>query len=133
MDFDPLGRSIRVSSIIFSLVVVGYSSSIYTALSVLRYIQKYLFWYVILYFPVVSMIFLFPPVAVQLYSPDRPLVDTAEAFLWLMAVGTILCASYWSAWSAREASIEHDKLLKVSCVYLVHVVFKRLTILFSLC
>lgn len=51
-------------------------------------------------------------VSVQLYSPDRPLVDTAEVFLWLMAVGTILCASYWSAWSAREASIEHDKLLK---------------------
>lgn len=51
-------------------------------------------------------------VAVQLYSPDRPLVDTAEVFLWLMAVGTILCASYWSAWSAGEAYIENDKLLK---------------------
>ncbi|KAL5994386.1 signal peptide peptidase-like [Asimina triloba] len=51
-------------------------------------------------------------VAVQLYSPERPLVDTAEVFLWLMAVGTILCSSYWSAWSAREAEIEHDKLLK---------------------
>lgn len=51
-------------------------------------------------------------VAVQLYSPDRPLVDTAEIFLWLMAVGTILCASIWSAWSSREASIEHEKLLK---------------------
>lgn len=49
----------------------------------------------------------------QLYSPERPLVDTAEVFLWLMAVGTILCASYWSAWSAKEAMIEHDKLLKV--------------------
>ncbi|KAK1260471.1 Signal peptide peptidase-like 4 [Acorus gramineus] len=52
------------------------------------------------------------PVAVQLYSPDRPLVDTAEVFLWLMAVGTILCASYWSAWSAREESLEYLKLLK---------------------
>ncbi|KAF8779498.1 hypothetical protein HU200_002545 [Digitaria exilis] len=51
-------------------------------------------------------------VLVQLYSPDRPLVDTAEVFLWLMAVGTILCASYWSAWSAREADIEQEKLLK---------------------
>ncbi|XP_065021715.1 signal peptide peptidase-like 4 [Musa acuminata AAA Group] len=51
-------------------------------------------------------------VSVQLYSPDRPLVDTAEVFLWLMAIGTILCASYWSAWSAREALIEHEKLLK---------------------
>ncbi|PSS11398.1 Signal peptide peptidase-like [Actinidia chinensis var. chinensis] len=51
-------------------------------------------------------------VFVQLYSPRRPLVDIAEVFLWLMAVGTILCASYWSAWSAREAAIEQDKLLK---------------------
>lgn len=51
-------------------------------------------------------------VSVQLYSPLRPLVDIAEVFLWLMAVGTILCASYWSAWSAREAAIEQDKLLK---------------------
>lgn len=51
-------------------------------------------------------------VHVQLYSPKRPVVDIAEVFLWLMAVGTILCASYWSAWSAREAAIEQDKLLK---------------------
>ncbi|KAH1106215.1 hypothetical protein J1N35_009983 [Gossypium stocksii] len=26
--------------------------------------------------------------------------------------GTIICASYWSAWSARGAAIEQDKLLK---------------------
>ncbi|CAN0907658.1 Signal peptide peptidase-like 2, partial [Linum grandiflorum] len=52
------------------------------------------------------------PVSLQLYSPRRPLVDIAEVFLWLMAVGTILCASYWSAWSAREAASEQDKLLK---------------------
>ncbi|XP_047337581.1 signal peptide peptidase-like 2 [Impatiens glandulifera] len=51
-------------------------------------------------------------VSVQLYSPRRPLVDIAEVFLWLMAVGTIICASFWSAWSARQAAIEHDKLLK---------------------
>ncbi|OAY56509.2 signal peptide peptidase-like 2 [Manihot esculenta] len=51
-------------------------------------------------------------VSVQLYSPNRPLVDIAEVFLWLTAVVTILCASYWSAWSTREATIEHDKLLK---------------------
>lgn len=49
----------------------------------------------------------------QLYSPLRPVVDVAEVFLWLMAVGTVLVASYWSAWTAREAAIEHDKLLKV--------------------
>ncbi|XP_027360419.1 signal peptide peptidase-like 2 isoform X1 [Abrus precatorius] len=51
-------------------------------------------------------------VSVQLYSPLRPAVDIAEVFLWLMAVLTILCASYWSAWRAREAAIEQDKLLK---------------------
>ncbi|KAK6158208.1 hypothetical protein DH2020_005522 [Rehmannia glutinosa] len=51
-------------------------------------------------------------VSVQLYSPRRPVVDIAEIFLWLMAVSTILCASYWSALSAREAAIEQDKLLK---------------------
>ena len=49
-------------------------------------------------------------VSVQLYSALRPLVDVAEVFLWLMAVGTILCASYWSAWTAREAAIEQEKL-----------------------
>ncbi|KAK4476590.1 hypothetical protein RD792_015747 [Penstemon davidsonii] len=51
-------------------------------------------------------------VSIQMYSPQRPLVDVAEVFLWLMAVGTILCSSYWSAYSAREAAIEQDKLLK---------------------
>ncbi|KAK4260596.1 hypothetical protein QN277_003689 [Acacia crassicarpa] len=51
-------------------------------------------------------------VSVQLYSPRRPAVDIAEVFLWLMAVGTILCASYWSAWRARQAVIEQDKVLK---------------------
>lgn len=30
-----------------------------------------------------------------------------------MAVGTVLLASYWSAWTAREVAIEQDKLLKV--------------------
>lgn len=62
--------------------------------------------------------FLFWSVAVQLYSPARPVVDTAEVFLWLMAVGTILCASYWSAWSDREATIEQEKLLKVLIIKL---------------
>ncbi|PON62888.1 Peptidase A22B, signal peptide peptidase [Parasponia andersonii] len=58
------------------------------------------------------MLFNSSSVSVQLYSPLRPVVDIAEVFLWLMAVATILCASYWSAWSAREAAIEYDKLLK---------------------
>ncbi|KAL2902530.1 Signal peptide peptidase-like 2 [Bienertia sinuspersici] len=59
-------------------------------------------------------------VSVQLYSPRRPVVDVAEVFLWLMAVGTILCASYWSAWSAREAVAEHEKLLKDASEELVN-------------
>ncbi|MED6158828.1 Signal peptide peptidase-like 4 [Stylosanthes scabra] len=44
-------------------------------------------------------------VSVQLYSPLRPLVDVAEVFLWLMAVGTILCASYWI--HVQDASDEY--------------------------
>lgn len=59
-------------------------------------------------------------VSVQLYSPRRPAVDIAEVFLWLMAVGTILSASYWSAWSARETAIEQDKLLKGASDELLH-------------
>ena len=57
------------------------------------------------------------PVSVQLYSPKRSVVDIAEVFLWLMAVGTILCASYWSASSAREALNEHERLLKASFLW----------------
>jgi heme/copper-type cytochrome/quinol oxidase subunit 2 len=60
-------------------------------------------------------------VSVQLYSPRRPAVDVAEVFLWLMAVLTILCASYWSAWRAREAAVEQDKLLKVSFYNSYHI------------
>ncbi|GAB2273909.1 Signal peptide peptidase-like 2 [Dionaea muscipula] len=59
-----------------------------------------------------SMLFNNTSVSVQLYSPRRTVVDIAEVFLWLMAVCTILIASYWSAWSAREAAIERDKLFK---------------------
>ncbi|QHO40954.1 Signal peptide peptidase-like [Arachis hypogaea] len=51
-------------------------------------------------------------VSVQLYSLLCPFVDVAEVFLWLMAIGTILCASYWSAWTTREAVVEQEKLLK---------------------
>lgn len=41
------------------------------------------------------------------------MVDVAEVFLWLMAVGTILGASFWSAWSAKEASLQHYRRVKV--------------------
>ncbi|CAN1300665.1 Signal peptide peptidase-like 2 [Linum perenne] len=46
------------------------------------------------------------------YNGIWPLIDLAEAFLWLMAVGTVFCASYWSARSAKESSIEEEKLLR---------------------
>ena len=52
-------------------------------------------------------------VRVLFYSPKRTLVDIAEVFLWLMAVGTILSASFWSAWTAKEAAQEHYRRMKV--------------------
>lgn len=59
------------------------------------------------------------------------MVDIAEVFLWLMAVGTILCASYWSAWSAKEAAIEQDKLLKVRHGLVSHLIWKLNCVCFS--
>lgn len=48
---------------------------------------------------------------ILLYSPDRPLVDGGVAFLWLMAVGTIICASLWSDMTATEQPDErYDEL-----------------------
>ncbi|XP_073388593.1 signal peptide peptidase-like 2 isoform X2 [Physcomitrium patens] len=46
------------------------------------------------------------------YSPKRTMVDIAEVFLWLMALGTILSASFWSAWTAKESAQEHYRRLK---------------------
>lgn len=48
-------------------------------------------------------------VQVQLYSPDRPAVDAAEVVLWIMAVGTITCASIWSAWGYNDVACEISK------------------------
>lgn len=45
-------------------------------------------------------------VELLLYSPDRPVVDGSVMFLWLMAVGTIVCASLWSEFTASEQSDE---------------------------
>jgi signal peptide peptidase-like protein 2B len=47
------------------------------------------------------------------YSPRRTVVDIGEVFLWLMAVGTILSASFWSAWTAKEAAQEYYRRMKV--------------------
>lgn len=51
-------------------------------------------------------------VKILMYSPKRPLVDISEVFLWLMAVGTVLGASFWSAWTAKEAAQEHYRCIK---------------------
>uniref|UniRef100_A0A0D3HL97 PA domain-containing protein n=1 Tax=Oryza barthii TaxID=65489 RepID=A0A0D3HL97_9ORYZ len=39
---------------------------------------------------------------VQLYSPNRPVVDLSACFLWIMAIGTIVCASLWTEFVACE-------------------------------
>ncbi|XP_077250447.1 SIGNAL PEPTIDE PEPTIDASE-LIKE 3 isoform X2 [Tasmannia lanceolata] len=45
-------------------------------------------------------------VELLLYSPNRPAVDFSEIFLWLMAVGTIVCASLWADYIACEQNDE---------------------------
>eukprot|EP00262_Sarcandra_glabra_P006316 TRINITY_DN1848_c0_g1_i1.p1 TRINITY_DN1848_c0_g1~~TRINITY_DN1848_c0_g1_i1.p1 ORF type:complete len:543 (+),score=76.46 TRINITY_DN1848_c0_g1_i1:149-1777(+) len=45
-------------------------------------------------------------VELLMYSPNRPVVDFSEIFLWLMAVGTIVCASLWAEFIACEQSDE---------------------------
>lgn len=41
-------------------------------------------------------------VEVLLYSPKRPALDFSAIFIWLMAVGTIVCASLWPEFIACE-------------------------------
>jgi len=43
----------------------------------------------------------------------RPTLDISEVFLWVMAAATILGASLWSAWTAKEAAEEYYRRLKV--------------------
>jgi signal peptide peptidase-like protein 2B len=50
-------------------------------------------------------------VELLLYSPKRPVVDYSVAFLWLMAVGTIIVASYWSKITVVEQNDEPYKEL----------------------
>lgn len=49
---------------------------------------------------------LFISVEVLLYAPTRPVVDYSVAFLWLMAVGTVICASLWSDITAPDQTDE---------------------------
>lgn len=59
----------------------------------------------------------FIAVELLLYAPDRPVVDYAVIFLWLMAVGTLFCASLWSDFTASEKTDERYNELspKVFC------------------
>lgn len=41
-------------------------------------------------------------VEVLLYAPTRPIIDYSVGFLWLMSVGTVICASLWSDITAPD-------------------------------
>ncbi len=45
-------------------------------------------------------------VELLLYAPTRPVVDSSVVFLWMMAVGTVVCASLWSEYVACEQNDE---------------------------
>lgn len=45
-------------------------------------------------------------VELLLYSPNRPVVDFSVIFLWLMAVGTIVCASLWPLFTGSDQNTE---------------------------
>jgi hypothetical protein len=40
------------------------------------------------------------------YAPVRPPMDLSVIFLWMMAVGTVVCASLWSEIAASEEAEE---------------------------
>lgn len=46
-----------------------------------------------------------------LYAPTRPNLDSSMIFIWLMAVGTIICASLWSDIFGQEQHVDpYDQL-----------------------
>ncbi|GAV82895.1 PA domain-containing protein/Peptidase_A22B domain-containing protein [Cephalotus follicularis] len=45
-------------------------------------------------------------VELLLYTPNRPIVDFSVVFLWIMAVGTIVCATLWQEFTALEQTDE---------------------------
>nr|GEU56222.1 signal peptide peptidase-lik 3 [Tanacetum cinerariifolium] len=49
-------------------------------------------------------------VKILVYAPESPLIDPGAAFLWLMAVATIVCASLWSEITKSEESSGYDEL-----------------------
>eukprot|EP00897_Mesotaenium_endlicherianum_P005740 jgi/Mesen1/5194/ME000258S04291 len=48
-------------------------------------------------------------VTVAVYSPPRHLLDPAELVLWLMAVATVVAASYWSASEERRKFLQRSR------------------------
>lgn len=48
-----------------------------------------------------------------LYSPNRPFIDFSEIFMWMMAVGTIVCASLWSKFIGNEQCDDRYKQLTI--------------------
>ncbi|XP_060180268.1 signal peptide peptidase-like 5 [Lycium barbarum] len=58
-------------------------------------------------------------VSVMLYSPDRPVVDYSVSFIWLMAVGTIICAAFWKKFTQSKddivvAKVDDDEILHIT-------------------
>lgn len=45
-----------------------------------------------------------------LYAPNRPDVDFAVIFLWMMAVGTIIAAALWSLLTSEQTDERYNEL-----------------------
>ncbi|MCD9641890.1 hypothetical protein HAX54_028372 [Datura stramonium] len=58
-------------------------------------------------------IFTLNAVEILFYSPDRPVLDYSAMFLWLMAVGTIFCASFWSEFTTSKESSCYEQAPEV--------------------
>ena len=56
-------------------------------------------------------------VEVLLYAPTRPVVDSAVVFLWMMAVGTVVCAALWPEYIACEQNDERYNELSPKVYY----------------
>ncbi|XP_025679714.1 signal peptide peptidase-like 2 isoform X3 [Arachis hypogaea] len=49
-------------------------------------------------------------VELSIYAPTRPLLDYSVAVLWLMAVGTVICASTWADITAADCDERYNEL-----------------------
>ncbi|XP_055814011.1 signal peptide peptidase-like 5 [Solanum dulcamara] len=57
-------------------------------------------------------------VELLLYSPDRPIVDYSVSFIWLMAVGTIICAALWKKFTQSK---DDDMTVKEDDSEILHI------------